>query len=985
MKLKSAHVYGFGKLVDEKITFPQSNLVCIYGENEAGKSTLQKFILFVLFGLPPSKRKQFYPKRSSRMGGRLVIEDEEIGEFSIERLDGVRQGKALCTLKNGEEKDEAWLIKRLKGMDKSAYEAIFSFSAKDLEDIQLMEGENLGEVVLTIGLTGYNNLYEIERKIKQEREKLFRPSGSVPVINKQLKELADQEENLLEIKKKLSTYKPKQNRFEKISEEIIELEKNSKDIKTDRDALQKKLYNFQVIYDYFLTKKELSKYPEQLPFLEQGQNRLEEINHQISLLESEEMVFQRNIKRLTEELKSITGKSLPNSSASLLKKTLPLKQDYADLTNQRQKRTVDLAALTNETKRDLSELHIKLDFDELANLSLPFYIEEQWENCKEEVEELGRKRKSIEEQIQALSNQIKELEEKKVETKEMLLSEEKEREVKNRLERNRQLKQEAIRSKERERWEKHCKVRQKISKRTLLISIILALAALGVGFALDRSLFYVIGTVLFILGISQYVFSNQAIKQTENMFQSSIGTHSRGKLLSEEEIERLERTLNKQNKTKEDIRFIEQNIQQKNLELDQTEQSLQTIQIEEDHLDGKLAEQRKEYPFLEWIEVSYWPEVFTRLQRIIEKYKQIVRIENELKEINEQIKLIEDKSLTVYQEIFEDEDKSFTPDIFEQFTRRLEEENHLQIEKGEKEKLIYQNEEELSSLKTKKEHFIREKTDLFKQAEVETEDAFYERAEQYDKKKQLIERLDKLTSQLSLSFTEEELQKIDLTTFREDLLQERLAEYNDEIHKLDELIGRKREERSELLAELRHLETSEDYSEAVHQFALEKGSLMKNAKGWAVLKVAEDALLSAKRSYHQKYVLEVIKGTEQIFKQITDGNYVQIFPPSVNEPFTVQSKEGVMFEIDELSQGTIEQLYVSLKLAFGQLISDEHQVPFMIDDAFVHFDEKRLSRMLDIVTELSEQKQILLFTCKREVIDRIDDKHILRLKGVEVY
>jgi len=54
MKFISGKVIGFGKWQDVTFDFTGRSLICFYGENESGKSTLRNFFLFMLFGLPPN-------------------------------------------------------------------------------------------------------------------------------------------------------------------------------------------------------------------------------------------------------------------------------------------------------------------------------------------------------------------------------------------------------------------------------------------------------------------------------------------------------------------------------------------------------------------------------------------------------------------------------------------------------------------------------------------------------------------------------------------------------------------------------------------------------------------------------------------------------------------------------------------------------------------------------------------------------------------
>ena len=65
-----------------------------------------------------------------------------------------------------------------------------------------------------------------------------------------------------------------------------------------------------------------------------------------------------------------------------------------------------------------------------------------------------------------------------------------------------------------------------------------------------------------------------------------------------------------------------------------------------------------------------------------------------------------------------------------------------------------------------------------------------------------------------------------------------------------------------------------------------------------------------------------------------------------------------------LSRGTLDELYFSLRLALCELIlPEEGSPPIVLDDAFVNFDDERLSRALMLLKKLSEKRQIILFSC----------------------
>src|SRR5699024_9959573 len=136
---------------------------------------------------PPRKRATFKPKMSSKLGGRLTLIDPSIGQFTIERIDN----ETVCYLPDGKIEDETWLHSHLNGMTEEMYRSIYSFSALDLSDIQEMKDESLGEILFSIGLTGATNIYTVERNLNKKIGDLFKPTGRVPAINKQVTTLEE--------------------------------------------------------------------------------------------------------------------------------------------------------------------------------------------------------------------------------------------------------------------------------------------------------------------------------------------------------------------------------------------------------------------------------------------------------------------------------------------------------------------------------------------------------------------------------------------------------------------------------------------------------------------------------------------------------------------------------------------------------------------------------------------------------------------------
>ena len=99
--------------------------------------------------------------------------------------------------------------------------------------------------------------------------------------------------------------------------------------------------------------------------------------------------------------------------------------------------------------------------------------------------------------------------------------------------------------------------------------------------------------------------------------------------------------------------------------------------------------------------------------------------------------------------------------------------------------------------------------------------------------------------------------------------------------------------------------------------------------------------------------------------KITKGKYCNLFF-SDEQGLTVELENGNYIPAERLSIGTIDQLYLSLRLAMLDEISNE-KVPIILDESFAYYDEERLKNILNyLVTEFSD-RQIIILTCtKRE-------------------
>ncbi len=108
--------------------------------------------------------------------------------------------------------------------------------------------------------------------------------------------------------------------------------------------------------------------------------------------------------------------------------------------------------------------------------------------------------------------------------------------------------------------------------------------------------------------------------------------------------------------------------------------------------------------------------------------------------------------------------------------------------------------------------------------------------------------------------------------------------------------------------------------------------------------------------------------------QITNGKYDKL---TIDERLniSVNSRKALILA-SRLSKGTIEQIYMALRLAAADIIFEKDKKPILLDDAFVMYDNKRMGNTLKFMSE--NMDQVILFSChtrEKVMADKLGLKH----------
>lgn len=143
----------------------------------------------------------------------------------------------------------------------------------------------------------------------------------------------------------------------------------------------------------------------------------------------------------------------------------------------------------------------------------------------------------------------------------------------------------------------------------------------------------------------------------------------------------------------------------------------------------------------------------------------------------------------------------------------------------------------------------------------------------------------------------------------------------------------------------------------------------RDALALGVLRVAEKRF----RENHQPDVIQAASG--YLF-QFTGGRYDRLMLTEDLKRVRVHSRvTDTYVDPDEarLSRGTLEQLYLALRLGLMDHLDPEDQtLPMFLDETLVNWDDERLSSGLEVLSTVAERRQVLLFTCHPYLPERLE-------------
>ena len=131
---------------------------------------------------------------------------------------------------------------------------------------------------------------------------------------------------------------------------------------------------------------------------------------------------------------------------------------------------------------------------------------------------------------------------------------------------------------------------------------------------------------------------------------------------------------------------------------------------------------------------------------------------------------------------------------------------------------------------------------------------------------------------------------------------------------------------------------------------------------YAALTIAQETLAQARAELQRRFAPRITQRAQKLLAQMTGGRYHSL---TMSEDFSLQAGAGEESTLrDSLwrSDGTMDQLYLALRLAVAEELTPE--VPLILDDVLVRFDDGRMKAAVEILKEMAQTRQVICFTCQ---------------------
>ena len=203
-----------------------------------------------------------------------------------------------------------------------------------------------------------------------------------------------------------------------------------------------------------------------------------------------------------------------------------------------------------------------------------------------------------------------------------------------------------------------------------------------------------------------------------------------------------------------------------------------------------------------------------------------------------------------------------------------------------------------------------------------------------------------------------------------------LKNINFEIEKNQKNLNNKKIELHTLNLDKKNIEPQLDNLSKIEEELVNNNNKMSTLQNLNIsMNLAKEVLNEAYEKMKNSVTPKFTENLSNNISNITNGKYDKVMF-NESEGLIVALENGDYVPVNRFSIGTIDQLYLSLRLSMINELSDE-SVPIFLDEAFAFYDDDRLENILEYLNTKFSDRQIIIFTCTNR------EKNILKNKNID--
>ncbi len=1022
MKICGFRIDGFGRFADREFGPLECPVTVFHGSNEAGKSTLLAFLRTVLFGFPPRRADQYYPPLSGgRHGGRLSAVDRAGDRYLVQRVRGKGGGPVTVTDAAGQSGDAAALSRLLGHHTRDVFENIFAFTLDELHSDALLRNDSVNSQIYSAGM-GAAKLPAAFKDIESKKHELFRKGGSKHRMAEAGRQLGEVESRLGEVANNAALYGELTARLEEVRKELDRLNVCRRKYQSELDR-ERRLKDAWPDWNTIVTaEKALAELPVIEDFPVDGIARLRE-------LEERHRAARREYDNAQEEVAAAAAKAeVPIEHEAVL----AYSDDIRRLVERRDafdKAVGDLPLRQSEMRRaeralqeSLRELGTGFDETRLEKFDLSIAVREQisqlQERLREADAELGRCKNALAQDEAALTEAVAgeqeaqrrleaapkpDLDEEQVAPRRTLI----------RAANTRLLRVESAHKRVADlRDQLDAAASADATRGRGKGGKILAIAGLALGILLSAG-GALLGGAAFLPGVAAgLAFAAMAVALlvtgrsspgAESPLAVALGESLRRGRLELAELESalqrdaaslgiesvddaslgtLEGALKDAETQLRTYADLADRVQDARVLTERRRSRVERAAAAAEAAGNELEEAQRQWQ--QWLRKrglrdTFLPETVVdlcvKVEHGLDRLRELRSLRGRVGEIEKYI----DEYIAAVVPLAAAFAVTLDPKAPDSAAAaairlaRLREEVAGKVgNRTAANKALREAERRLQERQRDRDRVDEETRRLLQAGEAEDNEGFRKRAELYRQRQELERKRSEALERLQcLSGPGERLE-----VFKKALRETDDQSITDAMRRVEEQLEAVDAKKSDLSTERGSIQERLDglISEAESSgLRMRRGLLREQLRGhareWVKLTLAEQLLGEARAKFERERQPGVVRHAERFFREITGGRYTRVYAPLGEQTITVSEDSGDPKEPKQLSRGTREQLFLSLRFGLiRELRTRTEPLPVIVDEVLVNFDPDRALRAAAAFVELSNTNQVLVFTCHPTVV-----------------